>query len=55
MKKYVLYRLVADFGEVNEESENYREMFSKYHRQDAPKTLYGINEQGDVSVIMSKG
>ena len=55
MKKYSLYRLIADFGTVNEESENYREMFSKYHKQNSPKTLYGIDEQGNISVIMSKG
>ena len=55
MKKYNLYILVADFGEVNEESNNYKEIFSKYQRQGTPKTLYGIDEQGNTSVIMSKG
>lgn len=55
MKKYNLYQLVADFGEVNEESENYREIFSRYQRQEAPKTLYGIDDMGNVHVIMSKG
>lgn len=55
MKKYNLYQLVANFGETNEESENYRDAFSKYQREETPKTLYGIDEQGNVSVIMSKG
>ena len=54
MAKYKIYQLVADFGEVNEEYNNYKEAFSKYQRQETPKTLYGINEQGDISVIFSK-
>ena len=46
--------MVADFGQVDEESENCREMFSKYQRQESPKTLYGITAQGDVEVIFQK-
>jgi len=55
MKKYVIYGLIAEYGEVNEEFYNYREAFKKYQKSDIPKTLYGINEQGDVSVIYSRG
>lgn len=54
-RKYVRYQLVAEFGTINEESENYHEIATKYFRTDAPKTLYGITEQGDFSVIFSKG
>lgn len=54
-RKYVNYQLNADFGQVFEESENYRDIFQKYQRQESPKTLYGITEQGDVNVIFSKG
>ena len=53
-RKYVLYQLVANYGEVNEEYDNYSEAFSKYQRQDTPKTLYGFDEQWNISVILSK-
>ncbi len=53
-RKYVLYQLVADYGEVNEEYKSYSEAFAKYQRQDAPKTLYGVDEQWGISVILSK-
>lgn len=55
VKKYISYRLVADFGEVNEEYYNYREAFANYQRKETPKTLYGTDEQGEISVIFSKG
>lgn len=54
MSKYKVFRLVADYGEVNEEFYNYREAFRKYQRTCTPKTLYGTNEQGEISVIFSK-
>ncbi len=44
-RKYQLYRVLADDGEVNEEYQTYKEAFSKYQRQDAPKTMYGITER----------
>ena len=53
MKKYVRFQLVADFGQVNEDFESYREAFCKYHRTDAPKTLCGFTEEGEISVIFS--
>lgn len=54
-RKYVRYSIVADFGAVNESTESYREAFSKYQRQDSPKTMYGYTEQGDIDVIFSRG
>jgi hypothetical protein len=53
--KYKIYQVVADFCSVNEEYYNYRDAFAKYQRQEIPKTMYGIDEQGSVSVIFSKG
>lgn len=55
MRKYVIYQLVAEYGEVNENFEDYSEAFRKYQRQDEPKTLYGYNEEGEPSVIFSNG
>lgn len=55
MKKYVTFELIANNGEVHEFSENYKEIFAKYQRQDSPKTLYGTSWDGHVSVIFSKG
>lgn len=54
-KKYAIYSLVAHFGEVNEEFETYQDAVSAYGKASAPKTLYGEDEQGSVSVIFSKG
>ena len=57
-RKYVRYTLVADFGQVNEEYEKYREAYSDYCKQvryGSPATLYGISEEGGISVIKSKG
>ena len=53
--KYDLYFLVADYGQVDEVYENYREAFREYQKVDAPKTLYGREENGNLSVIFSKG
>lgn len=53
-RKYQLYRVLADYGEVNEEYQTYKEAFSKYQRQDAPKTMYGITEQGDVQLVLAQ-
>ena len=53
-RKYNVYQLHADYGEVNEEYYNYREAFRRYQSINSPKTLYGITEQGDIEVIMSK-
>ena len=55
MKKYVRYQLVAEYGEVIENFEDYSEAFGSYQRADEPKTLYGYSEEGEPSVIFSKG
>lgn len=53
-RKYVRYTVVADFGIVNYQTESYRDAFRKYQRADAPKTMYGFDEQDSVDVIFSK-
>lgn len=53
-KKYVRYTVVADFGTVNYQTESYTDAFSKYQRAEAPKTMYGFDEQDNVNVIFSK-
>ena len=54
-KKYVRYTVIADFGTVNYQTESYRDAFSKYQRTAIPKTMYGFDEQDNVSVIFSRG
>ena len=54
-RKYVRYTVVADFGIVNYQTESYRDAFRKYQRTDAPKTMYGFDEQDSVDIIFSKG
>ena len=54
-RKYSYYILVADFGQVDETIENYRDAFSSYHSVESPKTLYGVDEWGNVDVIFSRG
>lgn len=54
-KKYVRYTVIADFGEVNYQTESYRDAFSKYQRTATPKTMYGFDEQDNASVVLSKG
>lgn len=54
-RKYVRYTVIADFGEVNYQTESYRDAFSKYKRTDAPKTMYGFDDQDNVNVIFSRG
>ena len=54
-RKYVRYTVVADFGTVNYHTESYRYAFSKYQKIDAPKTMYGFEEQDNAYVIFSKG
>ena len=53
-RKYQLYRVLADDGEVNEEYQTYKEAFSKYQRQDAPKTMYGITKQGNMELVLAQ-
>ena len=52
--KYVRFSLVGDYGVTNEEYERYLDAFMAYQRCDSPKTLYGVDEQGDMTVIMSR-
>lgn len=54
-RKYVRYTLEADFGNIQEQFENYREAFTRYQLTESPKTLYAFDEQGDGLVIFSKG
>ena len=54
-RKYVRYTVIADFGAVNYQTESYKDAFRKYQRADAPKTMYGFDEQDSVDVIFSKG
>lgn len=54
-RKYVRYTVIADFGAVIYQTENYKDAFSKYQRTEAPKTMYGVGEQDNIDVIFSKG
>lgn len=51
-RKYEIYQAIDDFEFV--EVCDYKEAISAYSKMDAPKTLYGITEQGDIEVIFSK-
>ena len=51
-RKYESYEAVDDFN--TEVEFNYRDALSVYSQMDAPKTLYGITEQGEIEVIFSK-
>lgn len=53
-RKYQLYLLTANYGEVQEQYCEYQDAFRRYHIAEGPATLYGVNEQGDISVIMSR-
>ena len=50
-RKYVYYILVTECDEEN--YDKYSEAVSAYWKSDSA-TLYGSDEQGDLSVIMSK-
>ena len=54
-RKYVRYTVVADFGEVNYQTESYMDAFCKYQMTKTPKTMYGFDEQDSVDVIFSRG
>jgi hypothetical protein len=51
-KKYVCYISVVDGEE--ETFERYSAACIHYGQGDAPKTLYGVDEQGEQSVIFSE-
>ena len=52
-RKYAYYISVVD-GEDSETFERYSAACTHYGQGDAPKTLYGVDEQGEQSVIFSK-
>lgn len=55
-RKYAYYTLIADYWQVDEHYENYREAFRNYQRQVGmghPATLYGADDQGEITVIIS--
>lgn len=52
-KKYVRYESIID-GEDTQQFESYRDAFTHYMQGDAPKTLWGVSEDDDYSVIFSK-
>ena len=57
-KKYISYNLVACFGEVNKDYENYKDAYSAYCkevRNSHPATLYGRTLENEIYVIFSKG
>ena len=52
-RKYTHYISIVD-GEDAETFESYGAACSHYSKGDAPKTLWGVDEQGEQSVIFSK-
>lgn len=52
MKKYSHYEVGTEMGESSHT--NYKEAFATYQSFNGSATLYGINEMGEYSVIMSK-
>lgn len=52
-KKYAYYISVVD-GEDSQTFERYSAACTHYGQGDAPKTLYGVDEEGEQSVIFSK-
>lgn len=56
-RKYESYNLTADYGQVNEDFENYRDAYSAYctqARYGHAATLYGRDEMGNIHVIKSR-
>ena len=51
-RKYEAYQAVDDFD--TKEVYDYKDAVKAYGKMDAPKTLYGITEQGEIEVIFSK-
>ena len=54
-KKYVRDTVIAEFGTVNYQTESYKDAFNKYQNTATPKTMYGFDEQDNISVIFSEG
>ena len=53
MAKYSRYQVVGDTSNPID-VENYIDALKEYGHAEAPKTLYGINEMNEFSVIFSK-
>ena len=56
-RKYSSYTLHADYGQVMEQFENYKEAYSAFCKQvryHNPATLYGLDYDGNVHVIHSR-
>ena len=53
MKKYSYYEFASE-SESTHTYEDYREAFSDYMKCDESATLYGVSEDGEISVIRSK-
>lgn len=51
-RKYESYSVATEY--IEEVFFSYKEAFCSYHRSDDSATLYGIDEFGNVSVILSK-
>ena len=54
--KYVRYQLMANFGQIAQEYEKYREAFCDYQKcikRGYPTTLLGFTLEGEVAVIFS--
>ena len=52
-RKYERYQSIVD-GDDTQEFEKYWDALSHYKRGDAPKTLFGVDEQGEYSVIFTE-
>ena len=52
-RKYVSYVSIVDDDDT-QEFENYWDSLSHYKRGAAPKTLWGVDEQGEYNVIFSQ-
>ena len=52
-RKYERYESIVD-GENSQGFDCYSEAFTHYMQGDAPKTLYGVDEQGEYSVIFAE-
>lgn len=51
-RKFEHYEVATEMGESA--TTNYRDAFSEYQHFDGSATLYGVDEMGEYSVIMSK-
>jgi hypothetical protein len=52
-KKYVRFQVIGDNSDPIG-LEDYQDALKEYGHAEAPKTLYGINEMNEFSIIFSK-